>query len=400
MNILGLPRIILPYAIYEKCMGWMDATHNEVSWRGLADWDENAFRVTEVFLPKQRASSAHVEVFTAKDGGDFGKWLTDCIREGKYQNPRGECRYKWHMHKHPGFDWSSLFESSTDENNTERFGVRDIDWMMVGRAVSSGKFGVCLEIFKPFRISFDFLPVFVEYQGALIRVSEPEKKPTASALSKIIFESKLSLKEEALFGEIHVEEREFPTTTSVYPQRSFDDDFDYCESFHTRWENGSSPPNPPTSPLYHPPVYTPVYAPRKERIIRISALGKNPVLTNPYCLVKREDGLTFIDIKMKVSQWDISIEKIPLNIQLPEVTSIREEAKKEVKAKVSEGYSYVYSSGQKAVAPIKKIAKKIRRKKGKEEKNGNASQSVSRLPESETDQEEFPDNNHRGRRYW
>lgn len=173
------PRITIPYPLYRKIMGWMAVTTAEISWRGLVDWDRKGCTVTEVFLPRQNSGVGHVNVPTGAQGGDVAKWLTECVKAGTYENKQGDCRYKWHMHKHPGLGWLALGESGQDTSNTERIGeeVKDIEWMLIGRAVKEGKFCTYLEVFKPYRLSIGPLRTFVDYKGHPFIISQPERVP-------------------------------------------------------------------------------------------------------------------------------------------------------------------------------------------------------------------------------
>lgn len=342
----GLPKVIFSHEIYERCLGWMEATGNEISWRGLADWNENEFRVTEVFLPVQEASGGDVRVPTGKDGGDFGKWLTEKIREDTYQNAKGECRYKWHMHKHPGSDWNSLFESTTDEKNTEKFGMAVHDWMMVGRAVGGkkGKFRVCLEIFSPFRLSIDFLPVYVEYKGNLVKISEPGKNPVIEGSFNVSLADDNFLlhisEDKKYFGDITIRENKELKEQPV------------CQYPYAAYLEG-----------YYPVIN---YSWQRSVIKReavITSVSESDPGTGIVCTLEKSDGSVTVQIEFKVGPWKIKVQDIALQIPVPEIPEIREQAKEQVLEKVS---TVTY------VVPINAMtAPLIRKGKRKNKKGGN-----------------------------
>jgi len=342
ITVQGAPKVILPHEIFERCMGWMQATDNEVSWRGMADWDEKEFRVKEVFLPFQNVTSGDVEVPTAKEGGDFGKWLTDCVRKGTYQNSQGQCRYKWHMHKHPGDDWGSLFESKKDEDNTSKFGLREIDWMIVGRAVPSGKFRICLEAFNPLSCTIDFLPVFVEYKGELYRISEPGEETLLEDLKikvpgSLFYQAKEGKKNFAV-GSIS----DIPIKHNI---------------------KKITPVSHVFSHNVLPEIYSTYYAIdyqayaetsiETEKAFVLSSLAEEKPEKGPYCEIWKENGFAFVSFHFSVGPWKISSDRIFMEVALPKIIDIRKNAEQEVTEKVK-------------VKEIKIMAvKKFRKSRGK-----------------------------------
>ncbi len=314
MVVRGAPRIILPHEIFERCVGWMNATEEEVSWRGLADWNEKDFLVKEVFLPIQKAGVAEVHVPTAKEGGDFGKWLSDCIRRRAYENSQGECRYKLHMHKHPGISYFSLGESVIDENNTAKFGLKDVEWMMVGRGVSSGKFQIDLEVFAPFRVNISHLPVFVEYRGALFQVSEPGQEPRIEELEVQIKDTSalLSLKEgeSAYSGDVKVIVREEAWIIPTVTTRGI--------------------------------CYYPRGSKKQERKKLVTALQASSwvktserVRHKIFVSVGQHHGVFFSQLRFNVGPWSMKTDPVAVNVDLPQLPDVRAEAAEQIAKKLT-----------------------------------------------------------------
>lgn len=307
----GVPKIIFPNIHFEWMMGWMNATDNEVSWRGLADWNEKEFRVTEVFLPIQTASIGTVHVPTAKQGGDFGKWLTGCVRRKTYQRESGECRYKLHMHKHPGSDWNDLHESTIDEDNTAKFGIRDVDWMMVGRGVGSGKFQICLEVFQPFRMSIDHVDISVEFENALYKISDPGQKPRSEDL-------RVKLGDVSMLGQL-VEGRDYfckvqvSTLTSEQVIRN--------RNFYYRYVGFQDVGD--------------IVAIKTENVINILGVGLQKPASDHFCVLRKAQGRLMADFCFRVGDWDMRIDDIPVEMKLPASQAIRDAAAKEVVEKVT-----------------------------------------------------------------
>lgn len=386
-NAYGVPRVVMPYAIYERCLGWMRASDSEVGWRGLADWNKEEFRITELFLPAQDASAAHVSVPHAKEGGDFGKWITECIRKGTYMNEEDECRYKWHMHKHPGEEWSDLFESGQDEKNTAEFGSRDIAWMMVGRAVGSGKFRMSLEIFNPYRVKIEHIPVFAEYKGDSFKVSEPGVQPHIEELEFVVPPGTALYtvsEQKQVFSKIAAKEKRIKeyaysysmTHTSNYnflPE--LEPQYDFSPGYYTffPWEEDISFPEQNALSLGYevfPSEQNKIISPgqdagfllekdtpysirnsggkpkRRKKIFRhaVYKIKKTMELTPissiipknaAYAAFQKKDGVVLGCIHFSVGPWDITTEPIAFDIILPEDHDIREIAKREAAAKVN-----------------------------------------------------------------
>lgn len=310
-TVKGAPRVIIPYEIYEWFLGWMKAIDDEVSWRGLADWDANEIRITEAFLPKQIADEAEVVVQTAKDGGDFGQWQTNCVRNGTFVNKDGICRYKLHMHKHTGLEWSDLFESTIDEDNTKKYGVKNIDWMIHGRGVESGKLRICLEIFKPIKMSVDFLPVYVEYEGNLILVSNPEELPSVEKEITI----NLDLKKTGL---------DLP---KIKERKKYFAGLEITKEEVKKWRTCY------VGQKKHSQVS---YFTEKDLVdvASVVSISEKEQKSGFQCVIEKHDRIIFASPQIKVGPWNLLIEGVPVNIRMPELAAIRKTAEKQVKEKV------------------------------------------------------------------
>lgn len=333
--INGPPAVILPHALYERCMGWMAEAEGEVAWRGLADWNGREIRINELFLPKQTTSTTNVEALMADQGGDFAQWLSRCIKNGTYMNKDGECRYKWHMHSHPGDDWTSLTESDEDTRNTAKFADRDVDWMLVGRAVPSGKFRVCLEIFRPYRLALDFLQVFAEYNGLLYRISQPDAEPRIEngfmlACSTPATLSRLTEEEQLYYGNIVIKEK---------APRSLIDAYRDLDRTVTAGRKGTA--SHVRRKTYKPyryrrqATYMPYWGQSPRWTATITSVQTTPPVSSIYCSLKKTRGIVYCGLQFKVGPWTIGLPEIQTPIELPQLPRIRAAAAKEVKEKVA-----------------------------------------------------------------
>ncbi|MFC1640873.1 hypothetical protein ACFL2D_02355 [Patescibacteria group bacterium] len=366
--VRGAPRVIIPHEIFERNMGWMNATDDEVKWYGLGDWNEKEFRVTTVFFPYQEAQSAHVRTPTARDNGDMSIWITKLVKEGKWFSKNGECRYKMHMHKHPGTTWGSLFESGEDEGNTTKFGLRKLTWMLVGRAVENGKYRIALEVYEPFRLSIDHLHVYVEYKGNLYRVSEPGKTPVATGSVDV------ELKNESMLHNVKEDEKRFapieikhikktrvktPITAGFtyrsrikYAKKDEEVEEEETEetgeaetagegaaaeeaspgnSAETKTDGEAEPETAEEEAEPEAPEVEVYY----EKKTEVGALRNTPPENSLYCELVRQEGSTYATIIVPVGPWRMSVRRIRLQAPLPILTKIRKEAAEEVEKQLA-----------------------------------------------------------------
>lgn len=105
MNESEKPLVLIPLSSYQKMMAYVDLCVGEVTGFFDIDWDvdKEAFVVGEVYLIKQEAGAADVEM----DEDSIAEFMEEMISNGAEQLPRGW----WHSHVNMG-----AFFSGTDDN--------------------------------------------------------------------------------------------------------------------------------------------------------------------------------------------------------------------------------------------------------------------------------------------
>lgn len=143
------PRVILSAEAYKKLFAYIDLVDTEITGFADVEYDKerNAFYVTTVYLLKQEAQDAEVDM----DEDTIGEFLYECISMGMKQLPR----LWWHSHA-----TMSAFFSSIDDNTIENFSTSG--WMLALVGNKSRMMKADLMIFEPYPIRVSDLPITFE----------------------------------------------------------------------------------------------------------------------------------------------------------------------------------------------------------------------------------------------
>jgi len=130
-----------------KLFGYVDAARGEIGGLGEAVLSGKSLRIKNVYLLPQTAFDAGFFI----DATQIAKFLERLDKEGK----KIAINLWWHSH---GF--TSLFWSKDDEDTIESFG-KQAPWWISLLLNKEGEIKVRLDIFSPFRLVIDNLPIRV-----------------------------------------------------------------------------------------------------------------------------------------------------------------------------------------------------------------------------------------------
>lgn len=149
-NSIEKPRLVIPYKSYQKIMAYADLADGEISGFADVEWDndEMALKLGEVYLLKQEAGGADVEM-DADTVADFNYQM---IKMGKTQLPR----VWWHSHH-----IMDVFFSGTDVATIQEL---TNDTFMLAIVVNQHhELRTCLKICQPIPMVINDLPLTVDY---------------------------------------------------------------------------------------------------------------------------------------------------------------------------------------------------------------------------------------------
>ena len=143
MKYLG--KVLIPIDIYEKLFMYTICMKKEVSGMGLVEVIDGNIVIKDLFILKQEVSYSN----TVIDNEDLAKKVIEIINTG---DDPSKMKLWWHSHAQMGVCWSQ-----TDETCCDNY---DNDMWMVSIVVNKDKKILCrLDIYKPFRIVLDNVPV-------------------------------------------------------------------------------------------------------------------------------------------------------------------------------------------------------------------------------------------------
>lgn len=162
--------VTVPPEIYAELFGYVDEYATECSGCGLVERIEHAFddgsielefKVKEIFLPNQHNSATASDV----PAEETAAVVVQALQEGKDTE---HMRLHWHSHVD-----MAVFHSGTDEENYEDF--KTGDWLVSIVANKKRDLLARVDFYKPFRVKFIDIPVYVE-QPAFESVQHKVKK--------------------------------------------------------------------------------------------------------------------------------------------------------------------------------------------------------------------------------
>lgn len=131
------PTLTVPLAVWQKMMCFVQVCPIEVNGFGYVDRTPGGFYLDDVFILRQTATAASVEVSDEA----LHQHLYELTVAGE---DTGRMRFQWHSH----VDFAAYF-SSVDTNNIERYPG---DWMLSLVANKQSEYEVRLDVFRPFRV--------------------------------------------------------------------------------------------------------------------------------------------------------------------------------------------------------------------------------------------------------
>ncbi|MFA5103545.1 MAG: hypothetical protein WC525_10400 [Candidatus Thermoplasmatota archaeon] len=147
-RVNSFPEITLTHEVYSKLCAYADLCNYEISALGSVRIENNQILVDDVFLFSQVVSGSSVELSQQ----DVSQFMVDCIKKGKDPS---SLKFWWHSHVNMDTFWSA-----TDTGTIDRFSS---DWMISMVSNKRKDHKVRLDVFAPFRMYMDDLPLNVEY---------------------------------------------------------------------------------------------------------------------------------------------------------------------------------------------------------------------------------------------
>lgn len=133
---LPAPALVIPLAVWQQIMGYIQACPVEINGFGTLDRLGNELRVDNVFILEQVATAGSVEVSPEV----LARHLTTMVQRGE---DTSRIRFQWHSH----VDMPAYF-SGVDLNNIEAYAA---DWMVSLVANKRGEYQLRLDVYRPFR---------------------------------------------------------------------------------------------------------------------------------------------------------------------------------------------------------------------------------------------------------
>lgn len=158
--------VLFTQETYNQMFGYIDETPIEISGVGrikrIIEGDKISFVIHELFLLKQRNTSASTHL----DAEELSNFLIDRVRN---ELPVGDIKFWWHSHNTMGAFWSGTDDACCDGFEIE--GREEGNWYLSIVANKRREMKCRLDIYKPYRITFDELTVKV-----MMNLSTSDKK--------------------------------------------------------------------------------------------------------------------------------------------------------------------------------------------------------------------------------
>jgi len=155
----SIPEISIKQDVYRKINAYADLCHNEISALGSVSIVNNKILIDDVFLFEQVVSGSS----TILSQEDVSKFMCDYIRKGKDPS---KLKFWWHSHVNMETFWSG-----TDTNTIDHFSS---DWMISMVSNKRNEFKLRLDLFTPFRMYMDDLPLNVDYDKSFNTIIREE----------------------------------------------------------------------------------------------------------------------------------------------------------------------------------------------------------------------------------
>jgi proteasome lid subunit RPN8/RPN11 len=148
--------IMITAEAMEKMATYIDCCSTEISGLGIVEQVKASFLIRDVFILEQATDFARSNL----DQNDLNRFLFDMVSKGE---PVENVKLWWHSHVNMDVFWSG-----TDEKTAESFRNQ---WMISIVENKKGEYRVRLDIYEPFRMTFDNLALKVVF-GRNIQLRE------------------------------------------------------------------------------------------------------------------------------------------------------------------------------------------------------------------------------------
>jgi hypothetical protein len=144
------PTIAIKEDVYRKLMTYARLCNNEISALGTVNIVNGVLLIDSVQLFDQTVSGTSTDLSSE----DISKFLFECIKSGK--NPES-LKFWWHSHVNMGVFWSAI-----DTDTIDRF---KSGWMISMVSNKRNEFKLRIDLFEPFRCTFDNLSLDIDYSS-------------------------------------------------------------------------------------------------------------------------------------------------------------------------------------------------------------------------------------------
>jgi len=142
------PDICITSEVYRKIKAYADLCENEISALGSVKVVDNMILIDDIFLFEQVVTGTSTELSSKA----ISQFICDYIKNGKDPST---LKFWWHSHVNMGVFWSG-----TDTSTIDRFSS---DWMISMVSNKRNEFKIRVDIFSPFRMYMDDLPLNIDY---------------------------------------------------------------------------------------------------------------------------------------------------------------------------------------------------------------------------------------------
>lgn len=141
------PQLIISQPDWQRLMGYVQLCEEEINGFGLVEIVGNHILVNGVFITRQTVGPGSAEV----DEADVHHLMYQLTEKGINT---GKLRLQWHSHVH-----MPAYFSGVDTHNIEQYPG---DWMISLVLNKFGQYSARLDLFKPFRVTVEELPVRIQ----------------------------------------------------------------------------------------------------------------------------------------------------------------------------------------------------------------------------------------------
>jgi hypothetical protein len=166
-------KIILPLPVYYKLMTYTKLVDDEINGLGMVERVGACFRITEIYLLKQKVSKSSCEI----DQNSIVELMTKIADEKK--NP-SNIRLWWHSHNTMGTFWSK-----TDEDTGKQFAGQEYLVSIV--TTHSGEMRARINLYAPIELALDNVSIVIEHDKPAESMIEECKKEVEAKVNREVY---------------------------------------------------------------------------------------------------------------------------------------------------------------------------------------------------------------------